>query len=263
MRRSRLSKRLWSGKLYVKLDLPLEIVKHCSDSDDESQLPRVLSGQSSLSAGPSSNSTAGPSSLSAARPSSSQAGPSTLSTGQSSSSQVSRLMEIFPNIEQERIESALATTGDVSDATMLLSYNSSQDTLALSEHTLSGVFKMFSIQMDKSRRSHLEIDDVMDDIFLYYKDKEFNPKIPLKVHFTGQPGVDVSGLTRQLYTMFFGKLCNTTFSNHLFEGEAKNKDPVCRTDTCLSEIFVYVGVIIAHALSQGCRPPLHLSSAAY
>ena len=117
--------------------------------------------------------------------------------------------------------------------------------------------------MDKSRRSHLEIDNVMDDVIRYYKDKEFNPKIPLKVHFTGQPGVDASGLTRQLYTMFFGKLCNTTFSNHLFEGESKNKVPVCRTYTCLSEIFVYVGVIIAHALSQGCRPPLHLSSAAY
>ena len=66
----------------------------------------------------------------------------------------------------------------------------------------------------------------------------------------------------QLYTSFFNRLSDTSFPGYLFEGGIANLLPICRTDTCLSEIFYHIGVIMAHSLCQGVRP-LRLCEAAY
>ena len=252
------------GKLYVKLNVPEEIVNNPnSDSDDNlpaapykvnevgEASPSYVSGIKDQRPGPSEASPACTSEIENQRP-----GPSNNHRFQFKE----KLKEIFPDVEDDKIEEAITINKDISDATIWLLSGTCED--SDKEFSLTNIFNILGEKIKKWRKNTITVDDVVSDTFCYYKGKSFDPKIGLKVIFSNQPGIDAGGLSRQLYTSFFNRLSDTSFPGYLFEGGITNLLPICRTDTCLSEIFYHIGVIMAHSLCQGIRP-LRLCEAAY
>lgn len=158
-------------------------------------------------------------------------------------------------MEKYKIRDAISNTSDINDAIVWL-LNSKEIS------STSDILDILESRINKSIRKTIHIGDVVSDTMCFYKEKSFDPTIGIKVVFCNQPGVDADGLTRQFFSSCFNTISDTSIPGYLFEGEITNLSPICRTDTCLSEIFTYIGTIMAHSICHGVRP-LRLSNASY
>lgn len=165
------------------------------------------------------------------------------------------MKEIFGNLSEDKIQDAISNTSDISDAIAWL-LNSKEIS------STSDILDILESRINKTFRKTINIENIVGDTMCFYKDKNFDPTLGIKVVFCDQPGVDAGGLTRQFFSSFFNTISDTSIPGYLFEGEVTNLSPICRTDTCLSEIFTYIGIIMAHSLCHGVRP-LRLSNASY
>ena len=160
---------------------------------------------------------------------------------------MSDLLEIFPNSSQDLREEVANQADNISEAADLMA------TLCEKKDSFSPEEEL-SIKLKGKQKKRVFVDEeyILDDCFSYYKSNTFDPEIPTRVVFSNQPGVDAGGLLRHFYSSIFAELTNEKLSNYrLFEGDPFLMVPISSSETCLSEIFVIVGKIIAHNICQG------------
>lgn len=73
----------------------------------------------------------------------------------------------------------------------------------------------------------------------------------MRLTFKQQAAIDSGGILRQFFTKIFEGFIDGNSEFCLFEGLPNHLVPIQNSDTCLSEIFVYVGKVISHSISQG------------
>ena len=114
--------------------------------------------------------------------------------------------------------------------------------------------KKLTEQVNGNRHVYLDVneEDLVRDCFSFYKNPAFDPNRPIRVTFENQQGIDAGGLRRHLYSIFFTSITDPHRTDlRLFEGEPALFVPISTSETCLSEIFVIIGKIIAHNICQG------------
>ena len=189
------------------------------------------------------------------------------------SSREATLIELFPDLDEEHRMKILDTTDTLEEAADAAASVSDEVTSVLdgvsnvTSDRVSSIYDVFDILSRKMKpeRKPMKVSEesLVTDVLSYYKDNKFDPTFTWRVSFQNQAGVDAGGLTRELFHLFFKKLCDSNEPNfRLFEGKRFKLLPTCRTDTCISNIFKHIGGMMAHCLCQGIRP-LILSEVAY
>jgi len=197
------------GKLYVRL-----LVNPNTDSSSDDDLPPVLlntkiNGQGS-------------------------------STSTSSFSRLT-LREMFPDASTDIIDTVANTCTDINDAIDMIEEKTK-------EISTSSASVVNITRNDCKKRLVVDEDSVFEDCLSYYKHKDFDPRIPLKVVFSGQSAIDAGGPLRQFYTLAIQEI-----SRRLFEGNSAKLVPKVDANTCLTEIYTVIGKMIAHNIAQGCQ----------
>jgi len=197
--------------------------------------------------------------------------------GQSSSSQCGSsrqviIEDLFPDLTPEQVKTCLETDTleaaadmaaglieGVHTSTPSTSSTPSTDFVDATkqEDEIECLFQLFQFLKRnlKSEKKLLIVNEecVLEDAFVYYKAKDFDPRFPLKIRFSNQPGIDAGGLLRHFYTLLYNEL-SSPFQSSLFEGVKGRMLPVCRSETILNDIFVYIGKVFAHSICQGVSP---------
>jgi len=78
----------------------------------------------------------------------------------------------------------------------------------------------------------------------YYKDPSFDPTKCLRVLYTGQPAVDMGGVSRHFSQLF------QVISQMFFQG-TNYKSPIYNADIVASGMRKYIGTIIVHSILLG------------
>ncbi len=105
-------------------------------------------------------------------------------------------------------------------------------------------------------------DDLVFNVFEFYKAKVFNPKLNLRVRFRNQPGIDAGGVRRQMFSNIYSAITTSKNIGLFYQGE---KSLLLRfnVQNIFSEMMTIVGRIIAHATAlEGIGFP-YLSKASY
>ena len=132
------------------------------------------------------------------------------------------LASIFPRIPRDVIESAVMTCGSLNSAVnVLLQYNTvGNDPVAIidDDHTpeiSSGpetlpqmLQRLRSKMQPRGTREKIKVDqdDLVMDVYSFYKSPDFDPTIPVFVLLKGQPAIDSGGVLRQVFSDVF--LCH-------------------------------------------------------
>ena len=157
---------------------------------------------------------------------------------------ISTLEELFPNLPHPTIQEVFNNSNDL---------NEMIDTL-----TSSSQFHIIYINHKPKKRLEVDEESCMEDCLAFYKNRSFDPLVPLRIVFSGQKAIDAGGLLRQFYTSSVDKI-----SSVLFEGKQGKLVPKCDANTCLSEIYVVVGKMISHNIAQRCAGFPLLADACY
>lgn len=184
------------------------------------------------------------------------------------SSRQAFIENLFPSLTPEQISSCLTyeTLEEAADAAARLVEVADSETIDDGNkkiETLFQLFELLKLQLNPEKKLLVVTEEyILEDAFIYYKAKDFNPCFPLKIRFSNQPGIDAGGLLRQFYTLLYCEFSNScSQSIRLFEGRKNHIVPVCRPDTILNEIFVIIGKIFSHGICQGI-PPLKIAKSA-
>ena len=254
---SEIKKLCGQGKLYVQLK-GAAIILDDSDDDDIEATTFQTTFQTTLQTVTASSSSAAASSSSAAT--------------EPTEDHLVTLKNLFPHLSDEKIHFILSQSDSLEEAAEAAaeigeaedeSCSNNETTSQFGLKTIFEIFKKLSSCMNSEKKPiTINHDNIVSDLLSFYKNINFDSKYQWRVSFSGQSGVDAGGLTRELFGQFFKRLADASGGNHLFEGEKFLQVPVSRTDTCISGIFRYIGVILAHALCHGVRP-LKLPESAY
>ena len=118
------------------------------------------------------------------------------------------------------------------------------DTLA---DTLKFLKEAMSSEVEKLK---VDEDDILSDALAYFKSPSYDPKVPIKIKFTGQPAVDTGGLRRQFFTSLYEQLIKGGEGiPPLFEGD-ESKLPIYNTSVAVSGVMTIVGMMFAHSIVQ-------------
>ena len=104
------------------------------------------------------------------------------------------------------------------------------------------------IEEDQVRLSLDESDeeDMLFSVLEFYKSPSFAPKLKLKVRFRGQPGVDVGGVRRQMFTNVFTEFISSNRISLFYQGKF-NLIIRYSVQNVLSGLMTILGRLIAHA----------------
>ena len=176
------------------------------------------------------------------------------------------MQTLFPKLTEPQIRQYLLRTSSLEEAAEVAASHfenlEETKTTELSITTIDDIFRKLSLKMSLEKKSIcIDQDNIVSDLLSYYKEHTFDASLPWRVTFKDQAGIDAGGLTRELFHQFFRSLSNSAKGNHLFEGEKFQQLPVNRTDTCISGVFRYIGIVMAHCLCLGVRPILLPESA--
>ena len=96
----------------------------------------------------------------------------------------------------------------------------------------------------------IEVDreDLLLDLFHYYKDSDFNPEFQIKIQFRKEPAIDTGGVLRQAYEDAFLALTKGDAGIQMFQGPPERLVPIYRSDNLLTGVFEVLGKIVAHSL---------------
>ena len=77
-------------------------------------------------------------------------------------------------------------------------------------------------------------EDLVLDLFHYYKDSDFNPELQIKMQFRGEPAIDTGGVLRQAYEDAFLALAKGDAWLKMFQGPFERLVPIYRSDNVLN-----------------------------
>jgi len=200
------------GKIYIRMvnsDCPE--IHDDDDTDDDINLPPVPFPLSSSSGGTSS----------------AQSNDKPCCSKKSSSEQidVSCLEEIFPDFLSEDIREIANGCEDITEAVNKIIEGSATNPKIEIEEKLLQQLK------DKTKkRITVSEEYAFEDCLAYYKHPTFDPTIPIRITFEGQPGIDAGGLLRHFYNLVFHAMMVETSSFSLFE--SKPSLPRVTSETC-------------------------------
>ena len=183
--------------------------------------------------------------------------PSSCSSSTVCDDETTTLLDIFPNVPTDRIRSVVEGSSSLERAASELANISEKANTVRSTDvevlvTKEGLSSLLHHKLlEEKKRLLVDEDYLIEEALSYYKNIDYNPKIPLKISFKNQAAVDAGGPLRQFFSSIFDQLTEPTSIYVLFEGSPYRLVPVHNSETCLSEIFVYVGKIIAHSVCQG------------
>ena len=241
-----------TGKIYIRLKYSFNFED--DDDSDDLPVPPFLSTNDNGNLSDSSDDTDAPLS-----PHNDLPGPSSASAANnvSSVSLSDSLREIFPNLPMNTIEPYLTSSNlqeivnniadHHADETQPSTSNLSSGHRETADHHADQV-KTLVPNLPRRYRETLFVNQqtILDDCFAYYKNPNFNPKIPLRIKFIGQVAIDAGGPTRQFYSLVADKV----IEEH-FVGNDGFFLPKSDANTVQSDIFVAVGKIVAHSIVHG------------
>ncbi|KAJ7377170.1 hypothetical protein OS493_030369 [Desmophyllum pertusum] len=99
------------------------------------------------------------------------------------------------------------------------------------------------------KRISVDQNDILADVIPLYKDAKFDPRQPLRVVFKDQPAIDSGGPRKELYSLVYDRLINST-DYRLFEGQAGRLMPFYNASTVFSGMMRTLGKMIAHSVVQ-------------
>ena len=188
-------------------------------------------------------------------------GPSSSWQFQLEASQMESLRAIFPHLSENDARSALTNYGSVDRAADVLSANDpnevAQESLSViavedNPTSASDILTELRKQMQyPPQKLKIDREDLLSDAICYYKDPDFDPRKRIRVCSKDQVALDTGGVLRQFYSDVFVALSQNGDHLKLFEGEAKRRLPLFRSEHVVSGIFEILGKMIAHSLVQG------------
>ena len=188
-------------------------------------------------------------------------GPSSSRQFQLEASQIESLLAIFPHLSENDARSALINYGSVDRAADALSANEPNEeareslpVIAVKDNptSASDILTELRKQMQHPpQKLNVDKEDLLSDAVCYYKDPDFDPRKRIRVRSKDQVALDTGGVLRQFYSDVFVALSQNGDHLKLFEGEAKRRLPLFRSEHVVSGIFEIVGKMIAHSLVQG------------
>ena len=126
-------------------------------------------------------------------------------------------------------------------------FTRSENTNSLVFSTLQEALRYKKLKFNSEhKRLKIHHDDVFTDVITHYKDPAFDALCPLKIQYIGQPAADTGGVLIQCYT--------DAFNDFLEKWFCRNYNiylPVYRSDVYVTKVFVYLGRMLAHSISQG------------
>ena len=178
------------------------------------------------------------------------------------------LSAIFPNENVDSLRDSLMTYQDVGLAANALSENVEEATREeKKDEGVGDILRWLKTRMKSytsAEKLKVDEEDLAMDFLHYYKCKEFDPKIPIKVQFRKQPGVDSGGMLRQAFCALFNLAANNQFlCLRLFTGPPNRVTPVYSSEHILTGIFEVLGKMISHSLVQGGPGFPYLAPAVY
>eukprot|EP00111_Clytia_hemisphaerica_P013411 TCONS_00039383-protein len=164
------------------------------------------------------------------------------------------LRDLFPNLTDWQICEILESYSDMEEAASFAAEISEKNEKGATMESLEDVFSYFEKKLHPSRQTlRVEEKHIFSDVLAFYKGRDFDPTKKLRVIIENGPGIDAGGLTRHMFDVVFQMLRKSDGENRYFEGERFSLLPICSSRTALSEIFIYIGKIIGHALLHGIR----------
>jgi len=157
---------------------------------------------------------------------------------------VNLLTEIFPSVAENTLNEYASNSLDINEAVN-----------DIADFMKDNAEQIPNISENKKKRLIIDEENVLQDCLSYYKRQDFDAKLALRIVFDGQTAVDAGGPLRHFFT-----LVSKEMSQNFFEGNPTNLVPKIDANTCLSEIFIVLGKIIAHNIAHGCNGFPYLSA---
>lgn len=198
------------------------------------------------------------------------------------SQKVDILSGMFPTIPQDIVRNAVMTSANLNTAVnVLLQYDSinaievQSNTVTLSQtkphqpknkhETLPQILQRLRLNMQpRGTREKLKVeqDDMVTDVYSYYKSSDFDPTVAIFVSLKGQPAIDTGGVLRQVFSDVFYNIANNDGFKNVFSGN-EYKVPVFSNELVVNGFFEILGKMIAHSLVQSGPGFPYLSPAIY
>ena len=93
-------------------------------------------------------------------------------------------------------------------------------------------------------------DDLVMDVYSFYKSPDFDPTIPVFVLLKGQPAIDSGNVLRQAFSDVFYAMANNEGIKNVFNGDKNSKVPAFSNELVVNGLFEVLGKMIAHSLIQ-------------
>ena len=170
------------------------------------------------------------------------------------STDVDHLRSIFPYADEENLQKALADNfaclEDAVDEILeehvfatkscfknSIKYSSTEDALAVQHSKL------------KSDKETLKVspNEVFQDILAHLRSSTFDPLSTLRIHYDGQPAADTGLVLHQCFADAFKRFSEKWFTE---TGAHHSRAPLFQSDILLSNVFMYLGRMIAYSVSQ-------------
>ncbi|KAJ7354986.1 G2 M-phase specific E3 ubiquitin protein ligase [Desmophyllum pertusum] len=236
-----------SGKLYVRLNVSKELIQGSFD-DNEDDLPAMLTP---VNDGPivSADSAIIPPALPNDMP-------STSSGTAMIDENISSLRALFPETPRSEIRDALIEYGSLNLAAGYLSEKAAptKQSVNFADMDSTGVLKHLKLQMKGygvAEKIKVDREDLVLDLFQYFKDPNFNPEMQIKIQFRREPAIDTGGVLRQAYEDAFLALAMGDAGIKMFQGPPERVIPIYRSENVLTGVFEVLGRMVAHSLVQG------------
>ena len=188
-------------------------------------------------------------------------GPSSSRQFQLEASQMKSLRATFPHLSENDVRSSLTSYGTVDRAADAVSANDpnevAQESLSVipvedNPISASDILTELGKQMQyPPQKLNIDREDLLSDAICYHKDPDFDPRKRIRVCSKDQVALDTGGVLRQFYSDVMVTLSQNGDHLKLFEGEAKRRLPLSRSEHVVSGIFEILGKMIVHSLVQG------------
>ena len=130
----------------------------------------------------------------------------------------------------------------------------------------SRILKQLKLKMkgySLAEKIKVDREDLILDLFQYYKDPDFNPELQIKIQFRREPAIDNGGLLREAYEDAFLALAKGDAGLKMFQGPYDRLVPIYRSDNVLNGVFEVLGKMVAHSIIQGGPGFPYLSPVVY
>ena len=206
-----------AGKLYVRLDICKDVISvTSSDDSDSTSLPVMLPPTDYR---PQACSTSTPRSVAV-----DDEVPSTSSGVSLMDENISSLTVLFAEAKLSEIRDTLIQCGSLELAAEKLSEKADSACTCVQSDTCmdaSGILKQLKLKMkgySLAEKIKVDREDLILDLFQYYKDPDFNPELQIKIQFRREPAIDNGELLRQAYEDAFLALAKGDAGLKMFKG---------------------------------------------